>query len=83
MSFGLVAPIASFASLDEVVRRANNTEYGLVAYVFGKHAGQAVPIAEQPRDGPRGAGDLSRAQAHSDPPRRWGWLASTSHKAAP
>ena len=46
-TFGPVAPIASFASLDEVVRRANSTEYGLVAYVFGKDLGQALQIAEQ------------------------------------
>ena len=46
-TFGPVAPIASFASLDEVVRRSNSTEYGLVAYVFGKDLGQALLIAEQ------------------------------------
>jgi len=46
-TFGPVAPIASFASLDEVVRRANSTEYGLVAYIFGKDLGQALVIAEQ------------------------------------
>ena len=46
-TFGPVAPIASFASLDEAVRRANSTEYGLVAYVFGKDLGQALLIAEQ------------------------------------
>ena len=46
-TFGPVAPIASFASLDEVVLRANSTEYGLVAYVFGKDLGQALLIAEQ------------------------------------
>ena len=46
-TFGPVAPIASFAALDEVVRRANSTEYGLVAYVFGKDLGQALLIAEQ------------------------------------
>jgi acyl-CoA reductase-like NAD-dependent aldehyde dehydrogenase len=46
-TFGPVAPIASFASLDEVVRRANSTEYGLVASVFGKVLAQALLIAEQ------------------------------------
>jgi succinate-semialdehyde dehydrogenase/glutarate-semialdehyde dehydrogenase len=46
-TFGPVAPIASFASLDEVVRRANSTEYGLVAYVYGKDLGQSLLIAEQ------------------------------------
>jgi succinate-semialdehyde dehydrogenase / glutarate-semialdehyde dehydrogenase len=46
-TFGPVAPIASFASLDEVIRRANSTEYGLVAYVFGKDLGRALLIAEQ------------------------------------
>src|SRR5437870_13294092 len=35
-TFGPVAPIAAFDTLADVVRRANSTEYGLVAYVFGR-----------------------------------------------
>src|SRR6201995_2469056 len=32
--FGPVAALQSFSSEDEVIRRANDTEYGLVAYVY-------------------------------------------------
>ncbi len=46
-TFGPVAPIAAFEGLEEVVRRANSTEYGLVAYVFGKDVGKAMLVAEQ------------------------------------
>ena len=46
-TFGPVAPITAFATLDEVVRRANSTEYGLVAYIFGKDLGKALLLAEQ------------------------------------
>lgn len=35
-TFGPVAPLAAFDSEDEVVRRANATSYGLVAYVHTK-----------------------------------------------
>src|SRR5438876_11392739 len=41
-TFGPVAPIASFASLDEVVRRANSAECGLVAYDVVKELAQAL-----------------------------------------
>ncbi len=46
-TFGPVAPISAFETVDEVVRRANSTEYGLVAYVFGKDVGKALLVAEQ------------------------------------
>lgn len=34
--FGPVQQIMKFKSLDEVIERANNTEYGLAAAVFSK-----------------------------------------------
>jgi succinate-semialdehyde dehydrogenase/glutarate-semialdehyde dehydrogenase len=46
-TFGPVAPIAPFETLDEVVRRANSTEYGLVAYVFGRDVAKALLVAER------------------------------------
>ena len=46
-TFGPVAPIAPFENLGEVVRRANSTEYGLVAYVFGRDVGKALLVAER------------------------------------
>jgi succinate-semialdehyde dehydrogenase/glutarate-semialdehyde dehydrogenase len=32
--FGPVAAIQTFTEVEDVIRRANDTEYGLVAYVF-------------------------------------------------
>ena len=46
-TFGPVAPIAPFENVGEVVRRANSTEYGLVAYVFGRDVGKALLVAER------------------------------------
>lgn len=44
--FGPVVPIASFASLDEALRKANSTSYGLAAYAFTSSGSQAEQIAE-------------------------------------
>lgn len=46
-TFGPVAPISAFQRVDEVVARANNTEYGLAAYIFGRDLDLALRIAEQ------------------------------------
>ena len=46
-TFGPVAPITAFDTLEEVVRRANSTEYGLVAYVFGRDLARALLVAER------------------------------------
>jgi succinate-semialdehyde dehydrogenase/glutarate-semialdehyde dehydrogenase len=44
--FGPVAPISSFSTEDEVVRAANDTEYGLVDYVFTNDLRRALRVAE-------------------------------------
>ena len=44
--FGPVAPIATFADEDEVVERANDTEYGLVAYVFTRDHARVLRVSE-------------------------------------
>ncbi len=43
--FGPVFPIYRFASEEEVVNRANNTEYGLVAYAFTRSHGRAQRLS--------------------------------------
>jgi succinate-semialdehyde dehydrogenase/glutarate-semialdehyde dehydrogenase len=45
--FGPVAPVATFDTEDEVVDLANDTEYGLVAYVFTRDLDRALRVCER------------------------------------
>jgi succinate-semialdehyde dehydrogenase / glutarate-semialdehyde dehydrogenase len=45
--FGPVAAIQTFRDTDEVVARANDTEYGLVAYVFTRDLGKGFRVSER------------------------------------
>jgi succinate-semialdehyde dehydrogenase/glutarate-semialdehyde dehydrogenase len=45
--FGPVAAIQSFTDLEDVIARANDTEYGLVAYVFGRDMKRAMQVCER------------------------------------
>ncbi|GAA2789830.1 NAD-dependent succinate-semialdehyde dehydrogenase [Kribbella solani] len=44
--FGPVAPLTPFSTEDEVIAAANDTEYGLVAYVFTNDLRRALRVAE-------------------------------------
>jgi succinate-semialdehyde dehydrogenase / glutarate-semialdehyde dehydrogenase len=44
--FGPVAPITTFDDQDEAIRLANDTEFGLVAYVFTRDLTRAVRVSE-------------------------------------
>ena len=44
--FGPVAPVGAFASEEEAIARANDTEYGLVAYVFTRDIKRAIRVCE-------------------------------------
>ena len=44
--FGPVAPITTFSTEEEALARANDTEYGLVGYVFTRDLGRAIRAAE-------------------------------------
>jgi succinate-semialdehyde dehydrogenase/glutarate-semialdehyde dehydrogenase len=46
-TFGPVAPIMRFKSFDEAIRLANDTEYGLAAYVFTGSLDTAIHAAER------------------------------------
>jgi succinate-semialdehyde dehydrogenase/glutarate-semialdehyde dehydrogenase len=46
-TFGPVAPIMRFKSFDEAIRLANDTEYGLAAYVFTGSLNTAIHAAER------------------------------------
>ena len=44
--FGPVAPVVTFDSDDEAIALANNTEYGLIAYVYSSDLKRAIRTAE-------------------------------------
>jgi succinate-semialdehyde dehydrogenase/glutarate-semialdehyde dehydrogenase len=45
--FGPVAAIQTFKSEEEVIRRANDTEYGLVAYLYTRDLARGMRVSEQ------------------------------------
>jgi succinate-semialdehyde dehydrogenase / glutarate-semialdehyde dehydrogenase len=45
-TFGPVAPVQSFKTMEEVIAKANNTEYGLAAYFFTESMSQGMKMAE-------------------------------------
>jgi succinate-semialdehyde dehydrogenase/glutarate-semialdehyde dehydrogenase len=64
-AFGPVAPIRTFASEDEAIAAANDTEYGLVAYAYIRDLKAALRIVERLEAGMVGlnAGKVSNAAA--------------------
>ena len=63
--FGPVAPIKGFRTEDEAIAAANDTQYGLVAYVYTRDLGRAFRVAEALETGMLGlnAGVVSNAGA--------------------
>jgi len=45
--FGPVAALQTFKTEDEAIRRANDTEYGLVAYLYTKDLSRGMRVSEQ------------------------------------
>jgi succinate-semialdehyde dehydrogenase/glutarate-semialdehyde dehydrogenase len=45
--FGPVAPVVSYASEDEAIAAANDTEFGLVAYVYTNDLKRAIRVSEK------------------------------------
>jgi succinate-semialdehyde dehydrogenase/glutarate-semialdehyde dehydrogenase len=45
--FGPVAPVITFGDEDEAIAAANNTEYGLVAYVYTRDLKRAIRVIER------------------------------------
>jgi succinate-semialdehyde dehydrogenase / glutarate-semialdehyde dehydrogenase len=45
--FGPVAPIQSFADTEDMVARANGTEYGLVAYLYTRDLSEGMRLSER------------------------------------
>lgn len=49
--FGPVAPIVTFTDTDEAVRMANDSEYGLISYVYAPDPGTGVKVARRMESG--------------------------------
>ncbi len=64
--FGPVAPILTFKTEQEVVDRANNTDYGLASYLFTKDMGRVFRVAEALEYGLVGVNDAA-GYAHETP----------------
>ena len=45
--FGPVAPVIAFDTEDEAVRSANDTEYGLVSYVFTQNLNRGLRVVDR------------------------------------
>jgi succinate-semialdehyde dehydrogenase/glutarate-semialdehyde dehydrogenase len=45
-TFGPVAPLTSFTEVDEVIEKANDTEYGLAAYLYTQDISRSVKVSE-------------------------------------
>jgi len=66
--FGPVAPIQKFRDEDEAIRKANDTEFGLISYVYTKDMAKGLRISERLEAGMIG---LNRGVA-SDPAAPFG-----------
>lgn len=69
-AFGPVLPLLKFSDLDDVVARANNTEYGLAASIWGKDIETAQNLAARIE-----AGTVSINEIHSFSPPCGIWRA--------
>ena len=49
--FGPLAPIVTFDGVDEAVALANDTEYGLISYIFTSDIGKGLRVAERIESG--------------------------------
>jgi succinate-semialdehyde dehydrogenase/glutarate-semialdehyde dehydrogenase len=58
-TFGPVAPILAFTDEDEVVQRANNTPFGLSAYLFTRDLNRAIRVSERLEYGTVGINDAT------------------------
>lgn len=64
-TFGPLAPIIEFASEDEVICLANDTEFGLAGYFFSRDVSRVLRVAQKLQVGMVGAntGKISAAEA--------------------
>ncbi len=64
-TFGPLAPVFSFDTEEEVIERANDTEFGLAAYFYSRDVGRVMRVAERLESGMVGVntGLISTAEA--------------------
>ena len=62
-TFGPVAPIISYSDADDVIAMANDTNYGLAAYVYTNDLSTALRTVEQLRFGIIGVNDVNPTSA--------------------
>lgn len=62
-TFGPIAPIIVFDDEQEVVKMANDTDYGLASYIYTKDIARALRVAEQLRFGMVGINDINPTAA--------------------
>jgi succinate-semialdehyde dehydrogenase / glutarate-semialdehyde dehydrogenase len=57
--FGPAAPVLTFETEDEVIRRANATKFGLASYFYTRDMARVVRVAERLEYGLVGANDAA------------------------
>jgi succinate-semialdehyde dehydrogenase/glutarate-semialdehyde dehydrogenase len=62
-TFGPIAPVIIFDDEDEVIRMANDTEYGLAAYLYTKDISRAIRVSEALRFAIVGVNDINPTSA--------------------
>jgi succinate-semialdehyde dehydrogenase/glutarate-semialdehyde dehydrogenase len=63
--FGPIAPVATFADLDELLSRANGLKYGLAAYVFTQSTASATRLSNGIEAGMIGVNHLAISHAET------------------
>lgn len=64
-TFGPVAPISTFKTEEEAIQRANDTIYGLAAYLFTENLSRGIRMSEQLEYGIVGLNDGSPSSAQA------------------
>jgi succinate-semialdehyde dehydrogenase/glutarate-semialdehyde dehydrogenase len=64
-TFGPLAPVSTFTTVDEVIKRANNSRFGLAAYVYTKNLSNAIRMSEALEYGIVGVNDALPAVAQA------------------
>lgn len=75
-SFGPIAPITRFHTIEQAIALANDTEYGLAAAVFGRDIGRALAVADRIEAGNR---HVNMATVHDQPHMPFGGLKASGY----